>query len=541
MLKNKFLKMLTVLMSIFFIGLAVSGCGSNRKKSEWKIVDVTDDSIPETYEAGFGNGATISYSGPDSWYAQVSLADNLPVWKKVQENLNIKIKWEVLPSVQWNTSMITKINSGRVLPDILGLPNWHNANINKFAKEGVIIPLNELINRYAPNIKRLLIENPEYRKQITAADGGIYSIDEFFEANHYCARVAIRKDWLDRLGLDIPVTVEDFENVMKAFKEKDANGNGDTNDEIPLYVSQSYKYDYFASGFGLTSPLENTSVREDGTVFYMKATDEYGKLLEWLNKLYVNSYIDGRFQAGNTTSFESEIARNTVGITVCGGDEAEKYSKMLRSWGDITAEYILIDPPCDKNGNITLLKKSITGGQIGISADCKDPVLAIKIMDYLFANEEGSRLIRYGLEGVTYNMVDDKPVFTDFVLNNPDGLDAGSALRSVGGWSPLFDHQTVDFLSGFFTPQANAYYKSTLDRGILKDPFPEVMATEEETRKAASLVMDFDTYQAEMTMKYILGTEKISNYSSYQAKMYTLGLREYEELRQAQYNRYLEL
>ncbi len=538
---KKVVRIIAMFLTIVFMCSIVTACGNKRSISNWRIVDVTDDSVPEAYENGFGNGATISYSGPDSWYAQVSLSDNLPVWQKVQENLDIKIKWEVLPSAQWNTSMSTKINSGRKLPDILGLPTWHSADINKFAKEGVIIPLNELINKYAPNIKKLLIDNPEYRKQITAADGGIYSIDEFFEANHYCARVVIRKDWLDRLGLAVPVTVQDFENVMKAFKQQDANGNGNPNDEIPLYVSQSYKYDYFASGFGLTSPLENTAIREDGTAFYMKATDEYGELLSWLNKLYTNEYMDRRFQAGNTTSFETEIARNTVGITVCGGDEAEKYNKMLRQWGDETAEYILIDPPCDKNGNLKLLKKTITGGQIGISADCKDPVLAIKVMDYLFANEEGSRLIRFGLEGVTYNMVEGKPVFTDFVLNNPDGLDAGSALRSVGGWSPLFDHQTVEFLSGFFTPQANAYYKSTVDRGILKDPFPDVMATEEETRKAASLVMDFDTYQQEMTMKYILGTENISTYEQYQAKLYTLGLREYEELRQAQYNRYLEL
>lgn len=86
------------------------------------------------------------------------------------------------------------------MPDMMGIPDWGNGDINKYAEEKVIIPLNELINKYAPNIKRILKENPLLRKQMTAADGNIYSIDEFFSANHYDKSVIIRKDWLEKCG-----------------------------------------------------------------------------------------------------------------------------------------------------------------------------------------------------------------------------------------------------------------------------------------------------------------------------------------------------
>ena len=102
------------------------------------------------------------------------------------------------------------------MPDMMGIPDWGNGDINKYAEEKVIIPLNELINKYAPNIKRILKENPLLRKQMTAADGNIYSIDEFFSANHYDKAVIIRKDWLEKCGYRegwIPKTKEEFVDV----------------------------------------------------------------------------------------------------------------------------------------------------------------------------------------------------------------------------------------------------------------------------------------------------------------------------------------
>ncbi len=542
--------------------LPLIGCGTT-KTSEWGIEDVTDmTKVPEEYELPFGNGASITYSGPDNWYAPASLSKNLAVWKEVESRLDISIKWQVLASEQWNVSMKTRINGGRELPDIMGLPDWGVANIDEYSREQVIIPLNELINKYAPNIKRILNENPEYRKQITSADGGIYFISDYYMENEYYMGVMIRKDWLDELGLPIPETTEEFEQTLIAFRDRDPNKNG-KQDEVPLFVAEGYQYDYLASMAGMSVPLQDTIIDENGNAVYQKATKEYGEFLEWLNKLYTPQnqgglgVMDARYEASNQTTFESEIGLNTVGMTVAPGDYADKYSKIAQASGDADAQYIMIDPPVPNKGDEpTLVKRSMTGGQIGISIDCEDPVLAIRIMDYLWGSEEGNLLLHYGLTAeeaakystdknpvyATYEMVDGTPQLTDWVLNNPDGLDAGSALRTIGAWGPLFDRQTKEFLDAFFPKQVIEYYASATERGLFVEPFPNILSTKEETEAFQTMMTDFNTYQQEMSIKFILGQIPISQYESiYMPKMKELKIEEYESLRKGQYERFMSL
>ena len=542
--------------------LPLGGCGSN-KFTEWGIEDITDMSkVPESYELPFGNGETITYSGPDNWYAPASLSKNLPVYREAESRMNIKFDWQVLASEQWNISMKTRINGGRELPDIMGLPDWGVANIDEYSREQVIIPLNELINKYAPNIKRILNEYPELRRQMTSADGGIYSLNDFFMQNEYYMGVLIREDWLNNLGLEIPETVEEYEAVLTAFRDRDPNQNGEQ-DEIPLFVVGGYQYDYLASMAGMSVPLQDTVIDENGNAVYQKATKEYGTFLAWLNRLYTTQdqgglgVMDLRYEAGNQTSFEADVGRNLVGMTVAPGDYADKYTKIAQASGDTDAKYIMIDPPVPEKGDEpTLVKRSLTGGQIGISIDCEDPVLAIRVMDYLWGSEEGNILLQYGLTAeeaakystannpveATYEMVGETPQLTDWVLNNPNGLDAGSALRTIGAWGPLFDRQTKEFLDAFFPEQVIEYYASATERGLFVDPFPNILSTQEEMDAFQAMMTDFNTYQQEMSLKFILGQVPMSSYeSTYLPQMETLKIREYEALRKAQYDRYMQL
>jgi putative aldouronate transport system substrate-binding protein len=550
---TKLKKLAALLAALLIAAVPLAACGTDRD-SEWGIEDITDMSkTPEDYSLPIGDGQTISYSGPDNWYAPASLAKGLPVWNEVERRLNVKMKWEVLPSNQWNISMMTKINGGRKLADIIGLPNWGDADIDRFAREKVIIPLNELINKYAPNIKRILNENPQLRRQMTSADGGIYSINEFYEANEYYYTVMIRKDWLDRLGLSAPSTVAEFEYVMTQFRDRDANGNGKTDDEIPLFVAEGWRYDYFASGFGLSSPLQDTVIDADGKAVYQKATPEYGQFLAWLNRLYTSKdsgglgVMDRRYESGNPTNFEAEISKNIIGITVAPGDFAAKFEKLVNKNGFAPAdghspEYMLINPPVASDGTLTLVRRGISGGQIGISGDCADPVTAIKFIDYLWGSEEGNRLLHFGLEGQTYTVQDGKPTFTEFVLNNPDGLDPGSALRSLGAWPPLFDRQTRGFITALLSPQAIDYFAKNIDDGLYTDAFPDILATKEEIAAFSGMTNEFNTYQQEMTLKFIMGSATAAQYAgTYIPKMEQLGIRTYETLRKAQYERFMSL
>ena len=433
--RSKYITRIIVFALVVIFILAIVGYsvylftrGREEKISEWggaESADILDNSVPESYSLPFGKGITITYSGPDNWYVAASLSNNLPVWQEVSERTGVNFSWQVLPSAQWNQSMKLKINGGGELPDMMGIPDWGNGDINKYAEEKVIIPLNELINKYAPNIKRILKENPLLRKQMTAADGNIYSIDEFFSANHYDKAVIIRKDWLEKCGYRegwIPKTKEEFVDVMERFRDyRDAeklplSGSADAkNGVIPLVAAEGYMYDLFCSGFGLSAPLQDCAVNEDGKVVFQRATPEYGEFLEWMADLYSNKLLYSGYAASSESDFEKLIIQNRVGISVAAGDTMDKYNSLLKRYG-IDGEYILINPPVDDEGNITLVKRSLSGGQIGISYDCEDPVTVIRLMDYLWASNEGMILMHYGLEGITYDYDEDGNIrFTDFV------------------------------------------------------------------------------------------------------------------------------
>lgn len=107
-----------------------------------------------------------------------------------------------------------------------------------------------------------------------------------------CNQPIINKKWLDNLGLEVPETLDDLYNVLKAFKEQDANGNGDPNDEIPISGAKGLSMDLL-NPFGITDVNgKRMLVAEDGTLSYYPITEQYKEGLKWLNKLYQEGIID---------------------------------------------------------------------------------------------------------------------------------------------------------------------------------------------------------------------------------------------------------
>lgn len=97
----------------------------------------------------------LTYAGVDNWYTPASYSQNLEVWQEVEKRTGIKINWEVMPSDQYNAAMQTRIAAGSNLPDILAVPPLWNGDVVKYAEDGVILPLKDLIEKNAPNIMNM--------------------------------------------------------------------------------------------------------------------------------------------------------------------------------------------------------------------------------------------------------------------------------------------------------------------------------------------------------------------------------------------------
>lgn len=526
-----------MLSGIISSSFLLSACGKKETSGEanGKKDVSTEYSLPFVKDGS----VTLSYAGVDNWYPPASYTQNLPVWQEVEKRTGIKIKWEVMAPNQYDTSMQTRIAAGEDLPDIIALPPLWGGDVVKYGNEGVIIPLEDLIDKYAPNIKAIFEKYPEIEKQLTAPNGHIYNVSELFiEGNEVNPKsLILRKDWLDKLGLKEPETLDEWYTVLKAFKEKDPNGNG-KQDEIPLVCSSGLNiYGYFAGAFGLpTDAIVPQMWVEDGKVKFILRDDRYKELITFANKLFKEGLLV-QGPKSDEAAVDSLISQNVVGVSAHFVDVVDRWNNLLKKSGVQNGEYKMVVPARGSDGKLGMVKRASLGMQYAISKSCKTPELAIKWIDYIWANPEGVDLTHFGIEGKTCTKGEDgKLHFTDFVTKNPDGLDPASALRSTGAFPALFDHQTKDFMLELASPKTREAIKQF--EPYMVEPFPDIIGTDEETEKITTLMADINTYINEMMIKFVMGKEPISNYDKFLEQLNKMGIDEVIKIKQQQYDRY---
>lgn len=223
---------------ILFITLPVVGCTSNNDDPQGSASPTEAGSSgggKELNATGFPitkNKITMSAFAPQS----ANIADLNSNWftKYLEGKTNIHLNWQLVPgeTAALNEKKQLLLASGDY-PDIFMQGNLTKEEQLLYGQQGVLLPLNKLIDQYAPNIKKAFKDIPYLEKAITAPDGNIYAIPSVNECYHcqFSAKMWVNTKWLQKLGLSAPKTTDDFYNMLKAFKEKDPNGNGKA-DEI---------------------------------------------------------------------------------------------------------------------------------------------------------------------------------------------------------------------------------------------------------------------------------------------------------------------
>ena len=483
----------------------------------------------------------LTYMGNDTWCAGVSYNDGLPVQEEIEKRTGVHINWDTYSS-DVETVLQTRLASMEGLPDMVEIPPFDsNVGVDTYSSNGVLIPLNDLIEQYAPNIQNLFEKYPALKAMCTSSDGNIYGLAGWWgDINDYVPDyLYIRQDWLDNLGLEMPKTVDELYNVMKAFKEQDANGNGDPNDEIPVATKNGLKQLYYLmTGFGYdTNSLWYTDA--DGEVHYAAVEDNYKEMLTFLNKCYSEGLISDDLDG---TQLTQNITEDKVGI-VCH-DPADN----MASSDDLA---LTTNPNCnyqfmpviqkDENGTAQMTKRSLTWHYYGITSACENPEAAIKWIDYVYASEDGRMLYSYGVEGLSYEKDADGNIsFTDLITNNETYTSAFSALRSIGAWPTYFiDDSGEAFMKIFEGTKVETACKDAY--GNMKDPFPEMLGTADESEVYTSVWPDLSTYLDEMFTAFVIGTESLDNFDSYVETANSMGMQDIIKIKADQYARYQEI
>ncbi len=305
--------------------------------------------------------------------------------KFLEELTGVHINWEL---AQGDTTQAINLKiASDELPDVFYMCAFSNAQLISYGDQGIFVDLADYVDEHAVNLKEILAKREDVKTAITL-DGKIYGLPRVEErpTTLYANKMFVYKPWLDKLGMAEPTTTEEFYQMLKAFKEKDPNGNG-KNDEIPMAsrgIQSNIGLEMFLmNAFQYTS--ETRMYIENGKVKFCADTEDYKEGLKYLNKLYSEGLI---------VSDVFTIDRN--GITALGqsnpptlGAATGMYAGMfcLTSDAQRCDEYTCIAPLKGPKGQQQTPKaKYLTyPGQFCVTSSCKYPEVAVKIADYIYS------------------------------------------------------------------------------------------------------------------------------------------------------------
>lgn len=439
--------------------------------------------------------------------------DNM-VTRKMEELFNLNFVWNLAPKASPDEPFNLMMASGDLDDFICNDPN----DLFGYAGKGAYLPLNDVLAEKVPSFQKLLDENPSWVQDLSYNDGNLYYFPMISAIS--TERVYfINEGWLALCSKDVPQTLEDWKDVLTAFKETDCNGNGIA-DEVPFTFRGDWTYLDFYEAYGIDAGF----FVEDGQVLYGPYDARMKDYLEYASDLYANGLIDPEYITLNNNLAKEKWVNNIAGA-------GYEWNTRIRDNNEGVAEmenahFIGILPPKSVvDGSVStrhqMDKLRTTGaGAIAVTADeaVADRILAL--MNYNYADDT-QYLASTGLEGVHYTLENGAVVFTDYVLNNPDG----KAPRSVPG----DDGANKDWPIRQQIALENIMPQEILDTRDIYEPiiapsFPRLSFTDEEQSEITAAMSEIQTVVDEYINKFIMGTVSLDQWDSYVSKLQKAGM-----------------
>lgn len=459
----------------------------------------------------------------------------MKLFKKMEEITNIHIEWITPPTESYAEQKNLTFASNN-LPDAYFL--WNNRADEAKGAEGMLIPLEGLIEQYAPNYKLAMEAFPNLQRNTTSLDGHVYATGIVQDIpRDLTFKQWINKSWLDKLQLPMPQTIEDYYEVLKAFKTGDPNGNQQA-DEIPLTATNlGQTRNFVLSAFGYVS--NGIEVNGDGKITYVPVEPNYKAYLSFMHRLYSEQLLD---QETFTLTSQQLAAKGHEGLL----GSFDHCCAFLAVGEEQDADYVAIPPlTSDVNADPVWLKfDDVWTGGMAITKDNEHPEATIRWLDFLFS-EEGRVLQAFGEEGVDWQWLDEGKTKWEFLA--PEGMNAeeyrggqitpAAGLGSIAWWSKEIVLKQED-------PLVARIDEQTVAAGYpdhWKLPYPNVYFTKEEQKQLDILWNDIRTYVSQMEAKFIIGSEPLDNWDSYVGQLQKMKVDELIAIHQTAYDRWLSL
>jgi putative aldouronate transport system substrate-binding protein len=503
-----------------------------------------------------GGLAGCSGSNENAGKEQTDAPTPISIWASLNTNVSITLKnmseitaikeWEKQthiktefqhPAVGAETEQFNVMLASNELPDVM----FVYGDYSKLYNDGTIIRLNDLIDQHAPNLKKILQENPEVEKQLKADNGDIYAIPHLRLGEYKTfGGTFIRQDWLDELNLQKPETLDEWETVLKAFKDKKGVTAPLLYGAPPKLTTMGPAAANFLEAYGIT----NTIFLKDGKVAFGPTEPEFKEFLTTFHRWYQEGLIDPDFATNDQKTYDAKILGSQAGafFAYIGGGIGRYLPALQEKEPDANLTAVQF-PVVNKGDEPMFTGRSWewSGAGATITKSNKNPEETVKALDYFFS-EEGHMLKNFGVEGLTYTMKDGYPTYTDEILKNPDGLSVVQAMAKhfIANY-PFVGEDDDRYNEQYYQLQQqkdavvlfSKYSDNTLEVGL-----PPVSLTTEESSEYSKIMSDITTYRDEMFIKFVIGAEPIENFDKFTAQINKFNVKRAIEIQQAAVDRY---
>lgn len=469
---------------------------------------------------------TLTMFGPN---VGVSKWEDMKYFKVMEEKTNIRFIFHT-PPLDGFTTRKKLLFSSKELPDIFYGSSLSNSEITKYSSQGLLIPLEDLIEQYAPNIQTMFQELPDVKKSITAADGHIYAlpaVDRTLLWN--ISPLWYNGSFLKALGVDkLPATTDELYTLLNRIKNEDPNRNG-KKDEIPLTAFRMSDINqWFMGFFGIVS-IEHGVY--DGKVKYGAIQPEYKAYLEYMHMLWDEDLLDHEAFSQSSEQKTAKGNQNLVGL--------------YASWGpgsflgmEDNLENPMMQPVVGPNTikPVIPISSGQSVGQFAISNVNPYPEASIRWIDYSYSSE-GAAFLHSLDKGDIWEWADKDKTTRKYI----DGFPAnyrGTLTPNFGISVPHWSRP--DFAKSFKSEFSEFNYKETENK-ILRNSqvsFPDVFLTQEELDQVIGISTVLNDYVEQMEEGFITGVEPLANWDIYVQTLEEMGVDQLVKVYQAAYDRY---
>ena len=520
MCKKKVCMMLALVMALG--SFAVTGCGSSEAAAPEGSTESGD-----SYEV-----ATVRWADWGEDYHE-GFADD------AAKEAGISINWDTILNSDWSDQKAVLLAGGDLPDAFMGSICFTESDITTNA--GTFIALDDYIDDYMPNLKKIMDSDPTMKALATSADGHIYGLPSKKPCRPTVAnQMFINKTWLDNLGLSMPTTYTEFEDVLKAFKEQDANGNGDAGDEIPFGQGYADTAMFFCLPFGTTIGADDTYMMtvQDGEPVFLPTTENYKEGIAWMNQCYNEGLIDSEAFTQDTSMRDAKLMSETpiVGVApgwtadATFGSNADQYEALPALKGPDGTAYISSDP---EHWNYSRYEFVVTSA-------CKDPGKLLSWVDKFYTDDASIQNF-YGSFGVGVEKDAAAGDYTVLAPKDGESADTYAWIHSLRDFGPKYVEDGFNDKVTYAAENGDAS-KLKLDESMKQyatEAYPNVSYTKDQLNTLATLYADIDAYVTATQATWVTEGGVEDGWDDYISTLNQMGYEDFIKIQQDAYTTYM--